>query len=426
MARPETVGDPTEDDGAPPGPPPAPPRPLDAPLPDEAWVVALASLDQMGPARLRALLDDHPPPEAWRRVLAGRLAADPATPLGRALGRERAGHRDGADEGAPRAGAVLARWRRQAATIDVSERWAAHVGAGVDVMIRSSPRFPAVVAGDPEPPSVLFSVGDRDALDAPRVAVVGTRDCTRYGYDVARELGAELAANGVAVVSGLALGIDGAAHAGALAADATPPVAVVGSGLDRRYPARNAPLWRRVAGAGLILSEYPLGTPPLAWHFPARNRLIVALAEVVVVVESPERGGSMLTVDCAIERGVEVMAVPGPVTAPSSAGTNGLLADGRPVVRDAADVLVALGLSAASRRSSAGGQATAPDGRTPVAPGDRPVIDALGWQPATFDQLVRRTGLSVVEMAAALHRLVTDGWIAQRGGWYERLGRTAR
>jgi DNA processing protein len=372
-------------------------------LPAEAWVTALASLDQMGPARLRALLAERPPAQAWQRVAAGGLGRRSGV-LARALGGD--------------AAAITGRWRQQAATIDVAAMWAAHRAAGIGVVIRSSAGFPAVLADDPEPPSILFTAGDPDVLAGARVAVVGTRDCSRYGYDVARRLGAELAASGVSVVSGLALGIDGAAHVGALDAAGAPPIAVVGSGLDRLYPARNASLWRRVAAAGVVLSEYPLGTPPLAWHFPTRNRLIVALADVVVVVESQERGGSMLTVDCAIERDVEVMAVPGPVTSPTSAGTNRLLSEGRAVVRDATDVLVALGLGAAARRSAV-------DRRPLPAPGDRPVIDAFDWQPATLDQLVLRSGIPLGELAPALHRLVEAGWVEQRGGWFERIAQEA-
>jgi DNA processing protein len=374
-----------------------------AALPDEAWVVALASLDQMGPGRLRALLAAHPPAQAWRRVSAGGL--------GLQLGDERLC--------GPRLGAVLRRWRTQAAAIDVARRWEQHRTAGVEILLPTSARFPRDLAADPEPPPVLFAQGDPTVVDGPRVAVVGTRDCTRYGYDVARRLGAELAANGVVVVSGLALGIDGAAHAGALDAGTTPPVAVVGSGLDRRYPPLNGALWQRVAAAGVVFSEYPLGAPPLAWHFPARNRLIVALSDLVVVVESQERGGSMLTVDCAIERDVDVMAVPGPVTAATSAGPNRLLSEGRAVVRDATDVLVALGLGAGRRRAAL---AAAAEPRPAPAPADRAVIEAFDWQPATFDQLVLRTGLAVAELAPALDRLAEGGWVEQRGGWYERVG----
>jgi DNA processing protein len=380
------------------------------PTPGEAWVTALASLDQMGPARLRAVLALGPPGQVWERVVSGRLAATASPELAQALG--------------PAPGRVLQGWRRQATSVDPTCRWAEHRAAGVDVMVQSSPSYPSALVEDPEPPAVLFATGDLDALSGRRVAIVGTRDCTRYGYDVARRLGAELAEAGVVVVSGLALGIDGAAHAGALDAGGAPPVAVVGSGLDRIYPARNASLWRRVADAGLVLSEHPLGAPPLAWHFPTRNRLIAGLAEAVVVVESQRRGGSMHTVDCAIARDVDVMAVPGPVTAPTSAGTNELLAEGCAVVRDAADVLVALGLATAGR-SGAGPSRPADDRPAPDA-GDQPILDALGWQPATFDQLVLRTGRSVAALAPALHRLVAAGWVDQRGGWFERRSGAVR
>jgi DNA processing protein len=378
-------------------------------LPAEAWVTALASLDQVGPARLRALVSMAPPAQAWRQVVAGAVPATVIGP-GRSAGSDRT--------------TLVRRWREQARSIDVADLWARHQAAGLHVSVPGAPDFPGVLLDDPDPPSILFASGDLGALEGPRVAVVGTRDCTRYGYDVARRLGAELAANDVVVVSGLALGIDGAAHAGALDASGAPPVAVVGSGLDRLYPARNASLWRRVAAAGVVLSEHPLGTPPLPWHFPVRNRLIVALADVVVVVESQERGGSMLTVDCAIERDVEVMAVPGPVTSPTSSGSNQLLSEGRPVVRDALDVLVALGLGAAARRRTATRTAasTTPDPPRP-SPEDQRVLDAFDWQPATFDQLVLRTGRSVDELAPALDRLACGGWIDQRGGWYERIAR---
>jgi DNA processing protein len=371
-------------------------------LPDEAWVTALATLDQMGSARLGALLAESTPETAWDRVVHGGLRASAGPALHRALGPQRE--------------AVLRRWREQAQRTDVTALWRRHVDRRVGVAIAGSAAYPAAFAGDPEPPAIVFSVGDPDVIAGPRVAVVGTRDCTRYGYDLAHRLGAELADAGVRIVSGLALGIDGAAHAGALEAGGAPPIAVVGCGLDRPYPARNAALWRRVARAGVVLSEYPLGSPPLAWHFPSRNRLIAALADLVVVVESQEVGGSMLTVDCAITRGVDVMAVPGPVTAPASAGTNRLLSEGRGVVRDAVDVLVALGLSGGGRRSPQ-------DRRPPPDPGDGRVLDAFDWQPATLDHLVLRTGLALLDLTVALDRLVEGGWIEQRGGWFERVAR---
>jgi DNA processing protein len=279
--------------------------------PDDAALLAaaLAGLPELGPRRLLALLRRWPPAEAWERVRAGDVgAALPRLPP-----------------------AVAAAWRTAAARCDLPALAAALAEQGVAVHVVASPGYPARLADDPDPPPVLFvhgsaaSLASLAVLDGPTVAVVGTRRCTPYGRDVAAALGRDLALAGVAVVSGLALGVDGAAHEGALVAGGAPPVAVVGSGLDVVYPRQHARLWGRVAAAGAVLTEAPLGAGPEAWRFPLRNRVIAGLADVVVVVESHERGGSRHTVDAAIERGRTVMAVPGSVRSPASAGTNALL-----------------------------------------------------------------------------------------------------
>lgn len=368
-------------------------------LPAEAWVTALATLDGMGPSRLSALVAAFTDPaDAWAAVRAGDLGV--ATP---AL----------ADRLGPAGSATIEAWMHGARRLDPVECWRRHVEAGIGTSIRASPSYPSAFVDDPEPPSIVFTAGDPDALVGPRVAVVGTRDCTRYGHDVARRLGADLSAAGVSVVSGLALGIDGAAHSGALEVDGAPPIAVVGSGLDVVYPRRHRSLWERVVERGVVLSEHPLGAAPVAWHFPARNRLIAALADVVVVVESQERGGSMHTVDEAERRDVDVLAVPGPVTSPVSRGTNQLLADGATVARDATDVLVKLGLGPGVRRSTV-------ERRPAPTPSDQQVLDAFDWQPAVIDHLALRTGLAVDEVALALDRLEQHGWIERSGGWFER------
>jgi len=356
--------------------------------PVEAYAAALAGLPGMGPKRLLALLQRWPADEAWSRVSAGGAGVD--GDLGRV-------------------------WREAAAATDVCAVWRAHVDAGVGVHVLGAARYPTLLAADHEPPALLFSRGDPGVLDRRRVAIVGTRRCTRYGRDMAEELGRDLAGAGVCVVSGLALGVDGAAHVGALAAAGAPPVAVVGSGLDVVYPRRHARLWEAVAGSGLLASEAPLGARPEPWRFPVRNRVIAALAEVVVVVESHPTGGSRYTVEAAEARDRTVMAVPGSVRSPASAYPNALLADGCAPARDATDVLVALGLSTATSG------APVPDLRPPPGPTEARVLEALGWEPATLEQVVARTGSTPGEASVALSRLERDGHVSATGGWWERI-----
>ena len=211
---------------------------------------------------------------------------------------------------------------------------------------REDDDFPEVLRDDPHGPALLVWQGSRGALDGPRVAIVGTRDCTQAGRDFAVNLASELADAGIRIVSGLALGIDAAAHSGALSSGKAPPIAVVGSGLDVVYPRRNAQLWARVAREGVILTEHPLGTSPVGWHFLARNRIIAALADAVVVVESHDHGGSLQTATEAARRGVPVLAVPGSTRSPASKGTNELLRDAD-VCCDSTDVFTMLGFRVA-------------------------------------------------------------------------------
>jgi DNA processing protein len=348
------------------------------------WLVALGSLPGMGPARLRFVLDGRSPEEAWRVILDGAPVVS---------------------EG------LRCSWSRAASRVDVAALWARHEALGVQVLQPSDDAWPSVLDDDPEPPMLLFARGDASVLDGPRVAIVGTRRCTHAGREVARELGHDLAKAGVRVVSGLALGVDGAAHQGALAAGGA-PVAVVGTGLDVVYPRRHAQLWADVGERGLLLSEFPLGAVAERWHFPARNRIIAALADVVVVVESHATGGSMHTVDSALERDRLVMAVPGSVRSPASAGTNALLAAGSPPARDAMDVLVALGLDPEVQQRIA---PPPPDGDLGL------VLEALGWEPATLEQLADRLDAPLGPIATRLAELEATGWIRQQAGWCERL-----
>jgi DNA processing protein len=385
-------------DAVPPLAPPATPASLDD-VPPEAYAAALAGLPGMGPARLAAILACLPPDEAWAHVAAGRAWRQTEVLL--ALG--------------VRADSLIGRWRTVAQASDPAAAWNHLVASGVGVTLRGEPGYPPVLVGDLEPPAVLFHRGDPGVIAGPRVAIVGTRQCSATGAGVAFELGRDLARAGVVVVSGLASGIDGAAHRGVLAADTSPPVGVVGSGLDVVYPRHQAALWEAVGRTGVLLSEAPLGARPERWRFPARNRIIVACANLVVVVESHHRGGSMHTVDEADRRGIDVMAVPGSVRNAAAAGTNDLLAEGRAPACSVQDVLVALGLGTVDRASDP------LDRRASPSPADQPVLAALGWQPATLDQLLLRTGLDLAELAPSLDRLCETGWVARRGGWYERM-----
>jgi DNA processing protein len=188
---------------------------------------------------------------------------------------------------------------------------------------------------------------------------------------------------------------------------------VVGSGLDVVYPHRHRQLWAEVAEAGCVLSEAPLGARPEPWRFPVRNRIIAALAEVVVVVESHHTGGSRHTVEAAMARDRPVMAVPGPVRSPASDMANALLAEGCHPARDALDVLVALDLNPAG-----GGRPT--ESRPAPDPAGSAVLDAMGWEPVTFEQVVVATGRSPSEVGVALAHLERAGWVASSAGWWER------
>jgi DNA processing protein len=217
------------------------------------------------------------------------------------------------------------------------------------------------------------------------------------------------------VVSGLAAGIDGAAHSGALAAAAAPPVGVVGSGLDVVYPKRHAALWTSVGKSGVLLSEAPLGARPEPWRFPARNRIIAALSDVIVVVESHARGGSRYTVDEAIARGRTVMAVPGSVRSSAATFTNELLAECCPPARDATDVLVALGLAVPGERRMAADLRPAP------SEADRVVLEQIGGDSVSLEQLVACTDLDPVRVSVAIAHLEAGGWVGGDAGQWRRL-----
>lgn len=371
-----------------------------------AAVVALVSLPRLGPARYAALVGHAGDPiAAWELVRSGvpdHLDLRCTTTRAELVGG----------------------WRREARTTDPAEVLDRHRRAGIEVLLPSDPSWPDALVADPEPPPVLFVQGAAELLEVRGVAVVGTRRCTAAGAQVARRLGAGLADAGVTVVSGLALGIDGAAHRGALDAGGS-PLAIVGSGLDHVYPPRNRDLWERVAAEGAVVSEAPLGTGPERWRFPARNRLIAALSCAVVVVESRERGGSMSTVEEALRRQVEVLAVPGPVLTEHSAGTNRLLTEGAGLVRDATDVLAAVGtaLPVAPGRAPSGSDRAVPGSRADPDD-DGPtgaVVAVLSPAPATVEQVAVAAQVDVGQAITALARLEAAGRARRVPGGYEAV-----
>lgn len=237
---------------------------------------------------------------------------------------------------------------------------------------------------------------------------------------MARQLGRELSAAGVSVVSGLAAGIDGAAHDGALAAAGAPPVGVVGSGLDVIYPRQHAALWDRVAQTGALLSEAPLGCAPEPWRFPARNRILAAVADVLVVVESHTAGGSMHTVRAAEERGVPVLAVPGPIRSRASSGTNLLLSQGCHPACDVADVLTALSLCRPGPMRPVSPGPVEAESRTAPPADVAAVLEAVDWTATSLDTVLARTDALPGHVSAALAWLAREGWVHGMAGWWER------
>jgi DNA processing protein len=282
---------------------------------------------------------------------------------------------------------------------------------GLRWVARSDRTFPARLRAIHDPPPGLFVRGSAalDLLDRPCVAVVGARACSAYGTAVALAFGRELAAAGVVVVSGMARGVDAAAHRGAL--DAGDTVAVLGCGIDRDYPRAHAGLAAAIGQRGLIVSEYPPGVEPAPWRFPARNRIVAGLAEATVVVEARERSGALITADLALDEGREVMVVPGEITSQLSRGTNALLRLGATPVTCVEDVLSALGIEPRPPVQRA------LDVRLSV------VRDAVSDAPAGADEIVRQTGLSPAEVSAALAELELLGLVGGADGLYREVMR---
>jgi len=290
--------------------------------------------------------------------------------------------------------------------------------SGHDLVAWDDPDYPQALLEIGDPPPALFAQGRRELLARPAFAIVGSRNATAQGCADAEAFAAALSAAGFAIVSGLAQGIDAAAHRGGLR-HAGGSIAVIGTGPDRVYPAANRDLAHDLAERGLVLSEFAPGTPPMKQNFPQRNRLVSGLARGVLVVEATLSSGSLITARLAGDQGREVFALPGSIHSPFSKGGHRLIREGAKLVETAQDILDELGVSASA--------ATAP----PIAPVTRvrgdvdagAVVEALGYDPADVDTLVARTGLPAAAVAAALTALLLDRQVAALpGGLWQRVG----
>ena len=357
------------------------------------WV-ALAMIRERGRGR-RAIADWLSDPHGAARLGAGSDAALPAVLAGIAP------HLAAADR------LAAARTRARAAL-------AAARAGGIAAVPWSDRGYPALLAAIPDPPPVLWLRGDRSALDGPAVAVVGSRAGTAYACEVSRTLGADLASRGVTVVSGLARGVDSAAHRGVLAAGGR-TIAVLGSGVDVVYPSEHADLAGEIVRRGLLVSEFPPGTTPRPAHFPMRNRLISGLSRAVVVVEASERSGSLITARLALEQGRDVMAVSGNVLSGRNRGAHALLRDGARIVETAVDVVEELGLEPAAACGASGAAASRGAGG-PQEPPDSILRHMDAGDVYDIDDLAARSGLDSAALLARLTELELRGRVARAAG----------
>ena len=295
------------------------------------------------------------------------------------------------------------------AAIDHALAWAGQPNQ--HILNLADAAYPQALLEIPDPPSLLYARGNPALLQRRGLAIVGSRNSTPQGQQTAETFARALAARGIAIISGLALGIDAAAHRGALAGDGE-TIAVIGTGADRIYPARNKELALAIAERGVIVSEFPLGTPAIAANFPRRNRIISGLSRGVLVVEAAPESGSLITARLAAEQGREVFAIPGSIHSPVARGCHKLIKQGAKLVETAQDILEELGAFAP----------LTPSPEVDTASGESDILQALGHDPCTLDDLVERTGQSADLLLGELLTLELDGLIATLpGSRYQRL-----
>lgn len=285
----------------------------------------------------------------------------------------------------------------------------------IGIVALGDPEYPVLLAETPSPPAFLYFLGSLELLSLPQIAIVGSRSSSRLGQRQTYEISGELARGGFGITSGLALGIDAAAHRGALDSEGE-TIAVMGTGLDQVYPARNRKLAEQIElSGGALVSEFPPGIPPRRENFPRRNRIVSGLSCAVLVVEAQARSGSLITARLATEQGRTVCALPGGINDPLKAGCHRLIREGAVLVRDAADIAEAasdlLGAQYARiRKASVTATAT-----------NHHLIDAMGVDPCSFEQLIELSGLSVAELSRELGELEVMGEIYRSAEGYRRI-----
>jgi DNA processing protein len=295
--------------------------------------------------------------------------------------------------------------------------WAAEPGNAILTLADAA--YPRRLLDTPDPPTVLYVKGRVALLNAPAIAIVGSRNATPQGEANAEAFAAALAEAGLTIISGMALGIDAAAHRGGLRGKGS-TIAVIGTGIDRIYPARNQSLAHQIAEKGALVSEFPLGAPALRENFPRRNRIISGLARGCLVAEAAERSGSLITARLAGEQGRDVFAIPGSIHSPLSKGCHKLIKQGAKLVDDARDILEELGLPAAETAETA---EAPPDAAPPPDAEAAKLLACLGYDACDMDGLSQRSGLTAEKLYALLLRMELDGRIAALpGGRFQRIG----
>lgn len=320
--------------------------------------------------------------------------------------------------------------------VDLTRHWLQAAPDQRRVLTLGDNDYPLALLDTEDPPLMLYAMGQVQDLAsgfarcAQRgVAVVGSRNPTPQGIQNARQFSAALGQAGLTVVSGLALGIDGAAHEGALEGsfkDELATIAVVGTGLDRVYPKAHLDLAHRIAAGGVLLSEYPLGTPPLSANFPKRNRIISGLCKGTLVVEAALKSGSLITARMAVEQGKEVFAIPGSIHSTQARGCHALIKQGAKLVESAQDILDELNLMTDARAPSTSTNGTgevSPSAATSLSSLENGLLDALGFEPTSLDVLQNRSGMDTATLQALLMGLELAGFVARLpGSKFQRLG----